>query len=171
MGYQAKHVKQTKTKSYKKSASLLIALILVIVVGTGTTLAYIVDTSGPLSNIFSPSNVACAVNADRSIKNTGDVNAYIRAAVVVTWKDDAGNVYGQKPNGTISLGYRWEKETDGYYYYPLSVAVGGNTEVLVAGYTFSETPPAGYSLSIEVVAEAIQAAPFASAEAAWAVTK
>lgn len=162
----------TKTKPYKKSASLLVALILMIVVGTGTTLAYIVDMSGPLSNIFSPSNVACAVDTDRSIKNTGDVDAYIRAAVIATWKDVSGNVYGgSKPIVSITPESGWAQKSDGYYYYSFAVTVGDSTKKLIDTYACSDTEPDGYSLSIEVVAEAIQADPFADAEAAWAVTK
>lgn len=170
MGYQEKQAKKTNAKHIKKSAFLLVALILILVVGAGTTLAYIVDMSGPLSNIFSPSNVACAVNDDKSIKNTGDVDAYIRAAVVVTWKDNAGNVYGQKPNVTITSESGWNKKADGYYYYNSSVAVGNKTAVLIKEYTLTGTEPDDYSLSIEIVAEAIQANPANAVESAWGVT-
>lgn len=170
MGYQEKQAKKTNAKHIKKSAFLLVALILILVVGAGTTLAYIVDMSGPLSNIFSPSNVACAVNDDKSIKNTGDVDAYIRAAVVMTWKakDNSGNVYGQKPACTLNgIGAKWTLGSDGYYYYTEPIEAGESTNALFTGYTVSDTAPTGYALSIEIVAEAIQADPFANEEAAW----
>lgn len=187
MGYQAKHAKKTKSIHIKKSASLLVALVLMIVVGTGTTLAYIIDQSGTVTNVFIPSQVSCAVKEDYTVKNTSDVDAYIRAAVVVTWKDDTTNrnVYGKQPveNTDYTIQYNltngWVKGTDGYYYWTSPVksereaANNCTTGVLIETCELKDgiTPPSDYHLSVEIVAEAIQADPFANAEAAWAVTK
>lgn len=187
MGYQEKHAKKTKSIHIKKSVSLLVALVLMIVVGTGTTLAYIVDMKGPISNLFLPAEVACAVVANEDdeisnivIKNIGNTDAYIRAAVIVTWKDDTTNrnVYGKQPventDYTIKINTddsSWELE-DGFYYWTEPVGVNNFTDPLIESCTQkAEAPASGYSLSIEIVAEAIQADPFISAEAAWAVTE
>lgn len=181
MGYQAKHIKQTKSKSYKKSASLLVALILMIVVGAGTTLAYIIDTTGSLTNTFLPSQVTCSVNTDKSIKNTSDVDAYIRAAVVVTWKNDHGDVYGQKPvagtdytislNNTAQAQNVWVKGSDDFYYWTSPVAVNDSTNPLIASFSpIAGKAPAGYTLSLEILTEAIQANPATAVEGAWDVT-
>lgn len=170
MAYQAKHAKHTKQQHIKKSAFLLIALMLVISVGTGSTVAYIIDKPNALTNVFLPAKVACAVTESYQVKNTGDVEVYMRAAVVMTWKaeDNSGNVYGQKPACTLNgIGAKWTLGSDGYYYYTEPIKAGESTNALFTGYTVSDTAPTGYALSIEIVAEAIQADPFANAEAAW----
>ena len=180
MSYQKNST--TKIKSYKKSASLLVALILLCTIGIGSTVAYIIDKTDELANIFIPATVSCVVvtnddsnddsNIDVTIQNTSNVKAYIRAAVVATWKDDDGNgnvyVYGgSKPTVSITPKSGWAQESDGYYYYSSAVTAGSSTEPLIDTYTYSGTEPDGYSLSIEVVAEAIQADPFDSADDAW----
>lgn len=177
MGYKAKHAKKTKTNHIKKSASLLAALILMIVVGAGTTLAYIIDTTGSLTNTFLPSQVTCSVNTDKSIKNTGDVDAYIRAAVVITWKNGDGDVYGQKPmagtdytislNDTAQASNVWVKGSDGFYYWTSPVAVNASTNPLIASFSPIAEAPAGYTLSLEILTEAIQATPATVVTSSW----
>ena len=173
-----KQTKKNTTKSQKKSVSLLIALILMITVGTGSTLAYIIDKPGSLINLFSPGQVSCVVEETSAVTNTGNVDEYIRVALVVNWKDADGNVYGKQPvkgnvkddgDYYIEIDNGWILGSDGYYYYPNAVPPGTSTNAFV--YPRSRATLSGYVLSIEVVAEAIQADPFANAEAAWAVTK
>ena len=43
MGHQMEHKKMNTTIVYKKSVSLLAALILVCTIGIGSTVAYIID--------------------------------------------------------------------------------------------------------------------------------
>lgn len=186
MGYNGKHARKTNDTGMKKSAVLLAALMLIFTVSVGATLAYVIDKDGPITNIFKPSHVACEVVEDNftatsesktnvKIQNTGDTDAYIRAAVVVTWKDTEGNVYGQLPKTdeyTISynLTNGWAKGSDGYYYWTAPVAAKtGQTGVLISSCTpVAGKAPSGYNLSVEIVAEAIQSVPVSVVADKWA---
>lgn len=186
MKYKAKHAKTATLQHYKKSAVLLIAMVLIITVGAGATLAYLIDQSTAVSNTFQPAQVSCIVDeefdvstktkSNVKIKNTSDVTAYIRASVIVTWKDTAGNVYWQVPSkGTDytdwTSGTDWVTGNDGFYYYTKSVAAkNGETTNLINAISPMPNPPSGYCLSVEIVAEAIQAKP-ADAVASWGNTK
>ena len=108
--YQGKRYKRSRRRS-GKSAALLVSLLLLLTVTVGGTIAFLIDTECPLHNQFNPSKVTTKVEETLSgkikkdvyIKNTGDTDAWIRAAVVVTWQDAAGNVYGQAPvEGTVT---------------------------------------------------------------------
>ena len=190
MKYRAKHAKKLKMHHFKKSAVLLIALALIVTVGVGSTLAYLIDTSTEVTNTFQPSEVTCRVDETfkdnvksavriQNTSDTGDVDAYIRAAVVVTWKDADGNVYGQKPVEDRDY-YLEIKEntdwilstTDGYYYHKSPVEPGESTSILIesCGLKAGVTSPSDYYLSVEIVAEAIQAEPADAVKEAWGVT-
>ena len=178
MTNQIKHMKKTKFNHKKKSASLLVALLIVLLVGTGTTLAYIIVRSDTITNLFLPGEVACAVTEKTEqtdpfkVKNIGNVDAYVRAAVVVTWQDTNGNVFGKQPEYTLTFGSGWTKGSDGFYYWPSALAVGASTtNPVITNYTVSDSVSGDYKLCIEILAEAIQAKPFANADAAWNVTK
>ena len=187
MKYRAKHEKQTKKNHFNKSAALLIALVLIVTVGVGSTLAYLMDNSATVTNTFTPTKVACEVYEKfdgnikqevkiKNISTTGDVDAYIRAAVAVTWQDVDGDVYGQKPvadtDYTIDydLGNGWEQGSDGYYYWICPVAVNGFTGKLIDTCTCATTKTVGdktYYLSVEIIAEAIQAEPTTAVTSSW----
>lgn len=102
--YQGKHHKRSHRRS-GKSAALLVSLLLILTVTVGGTIAFLMDSDGPLHNVFQPSKVTTKVEetvngntkSDVYIKNTGDTAAWIRAAVVITWQDKDSNVYGQAP--------------------------------------------------------------------------
>lgn len=95
------------------------------------------------------------------IQNTGNIDAYIRARVVVTWKDASGNVYGKAPvkgeDYTISYNTStWFDGPGGYKYYQNRVSPQGYTDVLISSCTALKKL-VGYELSVEIIAEAIQA--------------
>ncbi|MBQ1234273.1 MAG: hypothetical protein IIX77_01445 [Oscillospiraceae bacterium] len=118
---------------------------------------------------------------DVKIKNTGDTDAYIRVALVVNWMNDKGNVWGTKPvegtdyNMTLDLANGWSKGSVGYYYYNTKVAKDQLTPILIDEANVLKAGPVGtdgtqYYLSIEIVAEAIQADGIAAeygAQEAW----
>ena len=107
-----------------------------------------------------------------TVTNDSNVDAYIRAAIVVNWMDEIGeNVYGIAPNErdyAIEIDNTdWVKAGE-YYYYKSSVTGNGTTNPLVKGLTVNTASPAeGYELTVEVVAEAIQANPKTTVEAVW----
>lgn len=160
-----------KKKLNKKQLSLLISLLLLLTVSVGGTLAYIVTQTTPVANTFIPAKVTCQVNetfqddvkSNVTIKNTGTAPAYIRAAIVVTWRDEQGNIGPKTP--ALNTDYVLTISNDGwfkvgdYYYFEEAVAVNGATDVLITNCQLAEgvTPPEGYGLSVEIVADAIQA--------------
>lgn len=191
MSYKAKHSKTLKINHFKKSAALLLAMVLIVTVGVGSTLAYLMDNSTAVTNTFTPTKVSCVVDEDfdgiaktnvkiKNTSDTGDVPAYIRAAVVVTWKDAInGNVYGQKPlqdtDYSINLSLNttqnedvWIQGADGFYYFTSPVPVDGFTNILIHSCEpVADKAPSGYHLSVEIVAEAIQAKPTEAVTSSW----
>ena len=166
----------------KRSLVLVVSLLALLLVVAGGTLAWL-TAQDSVSNTFTPAHVTCDVEEDFngttkekvSIKNTSDIPVYIRASIVVTWKDPSGNVYGQLPvagtDYTISYGTGWTRQGD-YWYCNSEVAVGANTTELISSCTVEEgaTIPEGYALSVEIIAEAIQSQPARAVEDAWDVT-
>ena len=162
-------------KRMKKKNLLLVAgIALVLVVAVGLTSAYVVTRSEPTVNTFEPGSVSVSVNRDAngsiSLRNTGNVRARIRAQILVTWKDEKGNIYpGVPAYGTdyqMTMGNSgWKEMGLGLWRCDEAVAPGGDTPALITSYHAIEgRAPAGYALSVEVLGEAIQAEP---ANAGW----
>lgn len=187
--YQGKHVKRAKyskrRSNGRKANVLLTSLVLLIVLLVGTTIAFLIASDGPITNIFKPSQVSCKVNetfendvkTNVTISNTGDTEAYIRAAIVVTWKDaEDGNVYGVLPvkgtDYTMELNLEdWIEGSDGYYYYKHPVAPraeNGVTSALITSCTVMQgKTPAGYGLNVEILGSAIQSVPVSVINEKW----
>lgn len=153
----------------KKGILLLAAAMLILVCGVGGTLAYLATQTAQVQNTFEPAYVTSEVNetfdnlvkSNVTIKNTGNVSAYIRAAIVVTWKDAAGNTtLPEKPelgtDYTLTINESaWNKGDDGYYYCKQPVASNTESAVLI-----TECKPKPYDdgrkLCVEVIGSAIQ---------------
>jgi hypothetical protein len=140
--------------------------MLILVCGVGSTLAYLATQTGQVQNTFEPAYVtsevqetfANNVKSNVTIKNTGNVSAYIRAAIVVTWKDAAGNTMPQAPGTgdyTLTIGSDWT-EVGGYYYYNKSVAANASTTDLIVRCEPIKPYPDGRKLCVEVIGSAIQ---------------
>lgn len=162
-----------------RTAVLLIAIILLISTAVGSTVAFLATKTEPVENSFEYANVSCEVMQGRDtddssivkVKNTGTVSAYIRAAVVVNWMDTDGNIAASVPEGysydlTCSSG-SWVQGKDGFFYYPLPVAPGASTEGNLLTCTVTCPKDPGYTLSVEVLAEAIQSTPANAVIEAW----
>lgn len=179
--YQGKRYKRSRRRS-GKSAALLVSFLLLLTVTVGGTIAFLMDTDGPLNNLFNPSKVTTKVEETLSdnikkdvyIKNTGDTDAWIRAAVVVTWQDKDGNVYGQAPvkdtDYVITWGTGWATGDDGFYYWTSPVeAETGETGVLIETISPKGKPPAdGYYLTVEIIGSGIQNKPAKVFNTEWA---
>lgn len=166
----------------RKWLGTLVALALVLCIAGGATLAFLMVTTPPLTNVFQYGHVTCAVQeefdgttkSDVSIKNTGDTQSYIRVKLVFTWKDKDGNVSAQPvKTGDYTLELKEDGwfEKDGYYYAKATVAPKENTPVLIEKCTeVAANAPDGYTLSLEILADAIQSTPTRAVEQAWGVT-
>lgn len=178
-----KNGKHAAPRGMKRSLVLVVSLLALLLVVAGGTLAWL-TAQDSVSNTFTPAHVTCAVEetfkngtkSDVKIKNTSDIPVYIRASIIVTWKDSDGNVYGQLPvagtDYTMDIATDGWVLKDGYYYCTSPVAVGDTTGTLINKCVVSATAekPNGYDLSVEIIAEAIQSQPDRAVEDAWDVT-
>ena len=120
----------------KLNKLFLVTLSVFLMVGivAGGTLAYLVAKSERVENNFIAASVSCRVDEDFTVTNTSNVDAYLRAAVVVNWMDDNGDIRGIAPKAgtdyTLRIGDNWKKIGD-YYYYTTDVAPGTTTETVV----------------------------------------
>ena len=183
--YKGEHMRsETKTRSTKFIA-LLVSMVLLVVGAVSGTVAYIVAHAGPVENVFEATSVPCevvekfedhTVKTDVKIAYKGNIDAYIRARVVITWQDENGNVAAQVPveDTDYTIDYDstgdWVQVGD-YWYCSEAVAPSKTTPVLIAKCEPVEgKAPAGYYLSVEILAESIQSQPSSVAHEVWGVT-
>lgn len=169
-----------------KQPVALVALLLLLCCAVAGTLAYLVDSTDPVTNTFTPASVSTEVNEDFdgitksnvTIKNTGDIDAYIRVAVVVNWADKDGNVYGgavptdkgdkKDYDLTLKANNGWIKGADGYYYYIHPVAPKESTTAIFEDITqLTDDPAEGYGLQITILADGIQSEPGTTVVSVW----
>ena len=156
-----------------RTAVLLIAVILLISTAVGSTAAFLVTKTEPVVEDFAYAQVSCQVTDALAVQNTGTAQAYIRASYAVNWRlDGEESIAAATPEGyscDLAENPQWEKGEDGYFYYPYPVDPGSETpSLLTCSVSRPEDPE--YTLSVEVVAEAIQSNPAGAAEEAWGVT-
>ena len=169
-----------------KKPVALVALLLLLCCTVAGTLAYLVDSTDPVTNTFTPAHVSTEVNesftggvkSNVTIKNTGDIPAYIRAAVIINWADKDGNVYGgavptdkgdkKDYDLTLKANNGWIKGADGYYYYIHPVAPKESTTAIFEDITqLTDDPAEGYGLQITILADGIQSEPGTTVVSVW----
>lgn len=176
-----------RTENRKKNRILRAALLLALLtVSVGGVRAYLLHSDQAVSNTF-------AVDEDPklSISESHEVTVsdtaypvYLRAAVVVNWKDADGKILATVPSGytltpgkDTETGATWVKNNeDGFYYYTKSVLAGETTPPVI-----TLTPPSveqeGYTLVADVAVQAIQAvgttdgeSPVDAVQNAWGIS-
>ena len=173
-------------RSPKKLLLSILAIILVISASVCVTLAILSETSGSVTNGFTAADVNIVIDeeftdgdtvkSDVYIKNNSTTGAYIRAAMTVTWQNSDGDTYGAVP--VLGKDYTltqtdsgWQSADDGYYYWVSPVPAGGKTGFLIDKCeVIADAPADGYTLHVEIVAQAIQAAPIDAVQDSWGVT-
>lgn len=185
-----------KRKLNKRAVMLLVSLVVLVVASVGATLAYLIAATDPVENTFTPAKVSCDVvelfennvKKDVRIQNTGNTEVFIRAAVVVTWKNDKGEIYAATPQEnsdytiTFNSNNDWFEGNDGFWYHRTEIAPcthvgdqghsGCMTGVLINSCApVADRAPSGYYLSVEIVASAIQSAPDSVVGKEWSNTK
>lgn len=175
-----------KNFSKKRAVVLLTAVALLLAVAVGGTVAYLVASTGEVVNTFTPTETKIEIHEefpDKKVKknvwitNTGDIPAYVRVRVVVTWQDANGNVYGVKPEVNKDYTITWGTDgswnqytTEGFCYHAEAVAPnGGTTGVLFTECKPVGSAPEGYYLNVDILAQAIQATPASAVNEAWGV--
>lgn len=188
-----KHLK--KHRPGRAKALLLIASLAVLLTATvGSTAAWLVSKPAAVENDFVPGKVACqvledfgtesgaSVKRDVRVQNTGNTDAYIRVLLVFTWKDEAGNIFSNKPQegkdyqivmDDLTDWIMQESDAGTYYYYKKRVARDAETDVLIEllrqadGVTGPENGK--YKLSVDILADAVQADPPEAVADSWGV--
>lgn len=185
--YEGKHGKpQAQSVSARprrrgRATAMLLATVMLFALAVGGTIAWLIDKDSPLVNTFDPSKVTCEVQekfdgkvkSDVNVKNTGDIDAFIRVKLVTYRTNDAGqHIGGTAALPQFTLGANWF-EYNGYYYYTLPVAPGDNPATnLTDSMTLTESydDADGGHQSIDVMAEAIQSVPAEAVGQAWGVS-
>lgn len=181
--YQGEHMNNGGAPKARKTATLLVAIVLLLGVAVGTTVAYLIDKTNEIKNEFEYAKTDVTVTEDFNgttksnvqVKNESNIPVYIRATYVANWVDAAGNIVTSVPTGysitkTENPDGMWVKGTDGYFYYPTPVQPNGLTagSLLTCGVTYPAENPE-YTLSVEILATAIQSEPKDAVEAVWPV--
>ncbi len=99
------------------------------------------------------------------------VPAYIRAKVIPIWRGADGNGNGVPVSITLAGTdtAKWTyRAADGYYYYTEPVDPNALTTHLMTGVTLNSAVPAGATLEVQVLADAVQAEGGAALDA-WGV--
>ncbi|MDY4966173.1 MAG: hypothetical protein SO100_07470 [Dysosmobacter sp.] len=181
-------------KTNRKAPVALVAILVLLCCAVAGTVAYLVTSTGPVTNTFTPASVTTEVveefngqtKSNVKIQNTGDIPAYIRVAVIVNWADDKGNVSGTPVKDSdyvmdlnIDTGTTtnapWFKGSDGYYYCKTAVkSVKQDTKncytpVLIKSCikATGAQAPAGYDLQVTILADGIQSVPADAVQQAW----
>lgn len=147
---------------------LLVLLLFAASMGIGGTLAYLTDTTEEIENTFLPGIVPPSIEEEFDgrikenvcVRNDGNINAYIRAHAVITWKDEQGNLAPQQPvagkDYTIQWAdSAWQKYGD-YHYCLTPVKPQESTPVLIHK-VVQKAEKEEYSLVVEIAAQTIQA--------------
>ena len=170
-------------KLFKKSKSkiLITALVLMLAVAVSGTLAYIIDKTDDVKNTFTPATMTTDITetfdgetkTDVKVLVSGEIDAFVRAKIVVTWQDAKGNVCSKAPvAGTdydISINTGDWTLNNGFYYYNKIVTPVGSTANLINSCSMREgvAPPEGYTLHVEILSQAVQAVPTTAAQELW----
>lgn len=185
--YEDKHREEAAAPANEKTlrtgrvTAIVMATVLLLALAIGGTVAWLSTKSATITNTFLPSKVACEVTesfdgttkSNVNVTNTGDIDAYIRVKLVTYRTNDQGqHIGGTASLPTFTLGANWVWY-DGYYYYTLPVAAGGQPEANLTNKmtlkgSYNDTD--GGKQAIDVMAEAIQSVPEAAVQAAWGLS-
>ena len=172
------------SKHKHKSIRNALLIVMLIAASVITIYAYLSASTGALKNEFELSataqpSISEDFNDAKTLKQKVCVDVgnpgyavYVRAAIVVTWKDESGNVYAQAPvldtdySMTLKTGDDdgWIKGDDGFYYHKTMVAYDGTTPdssktsiLIETCQQLAAAPTENYSLHVEIIAQTIQA--------------
>ena len=164
-------------KKLSKTIVLLIAVVALLAVAVGGTVAYLITSTDPVTNTFTPASISTEVKDEVdgkvkknvTIKNTSDIPVYMRVAVVANWFDADGNIVDAWDDySNLGVSSDWTRGNDGYYYYQGTVKADV-TVTLFESYTATVRPD-GAHLEMDIIAQVIQAEPTTAVHDAWGVT-
>ena len=175
--YSGKH---TRASAPRRGLVLAAALALTLIFSAGGTLAWLAAGTEDTVNTFSPAAMKIDIletfdketKQNVRVQNNSETAVYIRVALVPTWvTDDAKHEPVAQSASLDDLTFTnlpangWI-EQGGYYYCLSPVPVDGITPELL-GTAKVKTAPAGCTMDLQVLAQAVQATPKDAVEAAW----
>ena len=175
-------MKDKKVILGKKAIILIAAIAVIVSAAVIGTIAYLTSETKTVTNTFKVGTASCEIKetfdgeekTNVYVTNTGDVPSFVRAAIIITWKDADGNVSSLPVADTdytiVMSSSKWTLK-DGYYYYEESLRSGGSTANLIDSIKpVDGKVPEGYYLSVDILAQSIQAEPAQASFEAWGYT-
>ena len=170
-----------KRKSNRIIIFVPILCLCIAACSVGGIYAYLTTGTDSLYNEFAPAKVTCVVEenfadgikSDVMVRNTSNVDAFIRVAVVATFVSQDGKVLATAPKEGVDYVVNWSaagwrKGTDGYWYHAKPVAPGETTTQLIENAAVVSAPT-DFRLHIQILATALQSAPDSAVQEAWGV--
>ena len=177
-----KRLKKNKRLIIKNSLFMQISILLLICLVTGSV-AYLIKQNS-LKNEFLIGEVKTEVmeefdinnkiKQDVRIKNIGNVPIYIRAKIVISWKDEQGNILEGIPEENVDYSIKfsetsnWIKSNDGYYYYKKAIEQNTTTDILIEECKQIKEYE-DKILEVSIANQAIQGSPIKAVTEAWNV--
>lgn len=172
-----------RTRKKKVNVAVIAVLFLCIIAGTvGGAYAYLTAKTDPISNEFIPAKISCLVEEDFAegvksnvkVRNTGNIDAYIRAVVVATFVSEDGKVLATAPKESVDYFIQWGddgwiKGQDGYWYHTKPVKPEETTVLLIES-AYELSVPDGYRLHLQILATGVQSDPAIAVQEAWGVS-
>lgn len=164
-------------KNMKMKLILLLALVVAVLMGTvGGTVAYLVTSTDPVENTFTPAEVTTEIDeefdgkvkSNVKITNTGDIPVYVRAKVVGNWCDAQDNIVAPWTDNISYNETNWKKVGE-YWYHKGAVAPNASTANLFGSYSYksAEIPDGADHLVLDVLHQSIQAEPDDAVKSVW----
>lgn len=163
-------------KRERRLSFRLLIPVLAVFLLAGSVVAYLSASADEVSNTLQAEQVqnpTIEESFDETEKTDVTVNVgslgyamYVRAAVVVTWKNADGHVMAMAPvegsDYTINInGTDWLKDSNGFYYYKnpvLDESTTNTTSNLIdLCQPVEGRAPEGFRLNVEIIAQTIQA--------------
>ena len=175
--------KYSNRKKRRLAPWAALALALVLTLSVGGTIAYLITGTDSVENTFTPAEVSIVIHENGTdgkgafdhkektnvyVENTSQADVYIRAAIVINWQDDKGNVVAEplsENDYTMKLGTGWTSKNGYYYCTAADTQDETKTSQLIVSCAPNGTPK--YHLSVSVLAQAIQAEPNTAVTDAW----
>lgn len=184
--------KRARKRTLARPVLLALSLVLVLGLGVGGTLAYLVTNTDPVTNTFTPGKLDTPpketfendVKSDVVVTNSNDsaVAAYVRATWTINWvvgNGETAQIVAPAKAGEYEIdvagnGSGWSQGSDGFYYWHEPVAPGGQTGALIERLTANNDAAPdveGVHLQATIITQTIQAEPVDAIEdAGWPVT-
>ena len=163
----------------RKIIGIALVCVVSVLISVSSVNAYMRMQTKVVENVFVPAVVTCEViesyaNNQKSsiaIKNTGNVDAFLRLRFVTYWIDRNGDIIFDASK-SLDVDYdttNWIMK-DNIYYYKNPVAPGATTSNLLnSGFKITLTTNDGNRQVVEVFAEAIQSLPAEAVQSSWGV--